>query len=280
MDLVSLGLIFHEKQEGQLCAQHALNCLLQGPYFTAVDLSSLGRELDERELEMMQADESLQQNSDYKKYLKDGSYNFDDSGFFSVQVMEKALEVWNLKLSPITSSENAEAREDPASQKAFILNFEQHWFCIRRFGSSRKRWYNLDSTKNQPTHVSEMYLSLLLKQFESDGYSVFVVNGDIPICDGDVAADECPSPQPGNYAMNTSGSEDDLAKAIAMSMAGTVEGQKSGFMDEYDADLERAILDSLPGNAASSSSSAAQEPPKELSADDLRRKRLEMFAKK
>lgn len=24
--------IFHERQDGALCAQHALNCLLQGPY--------------------------------------------------------------------------------------------------------------------------------------------------------------------------------------------------------------------------------------------------------
>ena len=35
--------VFHERQEGQLCAQHALNALLQGPYFTAVDLAEIAQ---------------------------------------------------------------------------------------------------------------------------------------------------------------------------------------------------------------------------------------------
>nr|ADD00649.1 ataxin 3 variant e [Homo sapiens] len=29
--------IFHEKQEGSLCAQHCLNNLLQGEYFSPVE---------------------------------------------------------------------------------------------------------------------------------------------------------------------------------------------------------------------------------------------------
>lgn len=39
----------------QLCGQHALNALLQGPYFSAVDLSDIGRGLDDREKELMLA---------------------------------------------------------------------------------------------------------------------------------------------------------------------------------------------------------------------------------
>jgi hypothetical protein len=31
--------VYHEKQDSSLCGQHALNTLLQGPYFTAVDLA-------------------------------------------------------------------------------------------------------------------------------------------------------------------------------------------------------------------------------------------------
>ena len=34
------------QQEGQLCAQHALNALLQQALFTAVDLASIARDLD------------------------------------------------------------------------------------------------------------------------------------------------------------------------------------------------------------------------------------------
>ena len=37
------------QQEGSLCAQHALNALLQGNYFTAIDLAELARQLDESE---------------------------------------------------------------------------------------------------------------------------------------------------------------------------------------------------------------------------------------
>ena len=32
-----------------MCAQHCLNALLQGPYYTAVDLAALARQLDEEE---------------------------------------------------------------------------------------------------------------------------------------------------------------------------------------------------------------------------------------
>ena len=45
--------VFHEKQYGSLCAQHAINALLQGPYFTAVELSQLAGQLDEEELQRM-----------------------------------------------------------------------------------------------------------------------------------------------------------------------------------------------------------------------------------
>lgn len=37
------------QQDGRLCAQHCLNATLQGPYFSAVDLSELAMKLDEDE---------------------------------------------------------------------------------------------------------------------------------------------------------------------------------------------------------------------------------------
>jgi hypothetical protein len=36
--------VYHEPQDASLCGVHALNTLLQGPYFTAVDLA--GKKLD------------------------------------------------------------------------------------------------------------------------------------------------------------------------------------------------------------------------------------------
>jgi ataxin-3 len=90
----------------------------------------------------------------------------------------------------------AHAKEDPAGQDAFILNLNEHWFTLRRFGKSRKRWYNLNSMKAHPTYVTETYLSVLLAQMESDGYSIFAVIGDLPDCEAELYAMTTPEPTP------------------------------------------------------------------------------------
>jgi ataxin-3 len=56
-------------------------------------------------------------------------------------------------------------------QRAFILNCEQHWFTLRRFGDSENLgpWFNLDSSLDRPEWVSETYLGVLLQQAEADG---------------------------------------------------------------------------------------------------------------
>ncbi|KAF8796909.1 Ataxin-3 like protein [Argiope bruennichi] len=60
--------IFHEKQEGSLCAQHCLNALLQAPYFTAVELATLARQIDEEERSQMA--EGGVQSEDYRKFIQ------------------------------------------------------------------------------------------------------------------------------------------------------------------------------------------------------------------
>ena len=49
----------------------------------------------------------------------------DDSGFFSVQVISKALSVWGLDLLPLNSSnpEAARAKNSPIAANAYICNF-------------------------------------------------------------------------------------------------------------------------------------------------------------
>lgn len=69
------------QQEGNLCAQHCLNALLQGPYFTAIDLAELASQLDQKEQHALGNFGSG--SGDIK------SQNMDDSGFFSVQVFEQ-----------------------------------------------------------------------------------------------------------------------------------------------------------------------------------------------
>ena len=66
---------FPLQQEGALCAQHCLNALLQGQFFTPVDLSNHAHALDAEERAHGAAAGANQ-----------ASANMDDTGFFSVQV--------------------------------------------------------------------------------------------------------------------------------------------------------------------------------------------------
>ncbi|XP_019839358.1 ataxin-3 isoform X9 [Bos indicus] len=121
--------IFHEKQEGSLCAQHCLNNLLQGEYFSPVELSSIAHQLDEEE--RMRMAEGGVTSEDYRTFLQQPSGNMDDSGFFSIQ------------------------------------------------------WFNLNSLLTGPELISDTYLALFLAQLQQEGYSIFVVKGDLPDCEAD-----------------------------------------------------------------------------------------------
>lgn len=70
-----MDLIFFERQQAALCAQHALNMLLQGDYFSASDLAEIARRLDQEENIVL--DPNLRNSR---------SVNMDDHGYFSVQV--------------------------------------------------------------------------------------------------------------------------------------------------------------------------------------------------
>ena len=61
------------------------------------------------------------------------------------------------------------------NQRAFILNCDQHWFTLRKFGDPESvgPWFNLDSSFERPEWVSETYLGALLQQSEADGNTTF-----------------------------------------------------------------------------------------------------------
>ncbi|KAL6261693.1 hypothetical protein P5V15_006782 [Pogonomyrmex californicus] len=171
--------IFHEKQEGYLCAQHCLNALLQGPYFNAVDLANFGHQMDEEERIRMA--ESGVDSEDYKLFLEQPSGNMDDSGYFSVQVISSALKVWGLELIPYNSTEPTAllAQNDPSRMRAYICNYKGHWFTIRKLGS---QWFNLNSMLSGPQLISDTYLTMYLAQLLQEGYSIFIVIGTLPQC--------------------------------------------------------------------------------------------------
>ncbi|XP_028828134.1 ataxin-3 isoform X2 [Denticeps clupeoides] len=172
--------IFHEKQEGSLCAQHCLNNLLQGEYFTPVDLSSIAHQLDEEE--RMRMAEGGVMSDEYRTFLQQPSGNMDDSGFFSIQVISNALRVWGLELMLFNSREYQRLMIDPINEKAFICNYKEHWFTVRKLG---QQWFNLNSLLTGPELISDTYLALFLAQLQQEGYSIFVIRGNLPDCEAE-----------------------------------------------------------------------------------------------
>ncbi|KAH7888678.1 Josephin-domain-containing protein [Phlebopus sp. FC_14] len=219
--------MYHEMQQpgSMLCAQHALNSLLQGNYFTVPDLSEIAHTLDLLE-------QSYNEDSRGR-----GSTNMDDTGFFSVQVLENALNVWGLRLARWRSEAMKPYQGNPHLQLAFILNQNQHWYTLRRFGHSAadSHWFNLDSMQPHPAWIGKMYLGMVLQQAEQEGYSVFVV---------------IPSDSSGPQGLPHSDA-DDLASTLpdpSMAAPSTSRGQaassETGLEDE-DMELQAALQASL-----------------------------------
>jgi len=173
-----MELIHHEVQQGQLCAQHCLNSLLQSAEFDAIQLGGIAAQLDEVERSRMAEGTA----EEYTRFLAEPSCNMDDSGFFSIQVILKALEIYGLRAEHWHHPSQAAARQNPCSKQAYICNLNQHWFTIRKIGL---QWFVIDSCKSGPELVSDTYLEVYLKQIELDGYTVFVVSGSLPECVAD-----------------------------------------------------------------------------------------------
>lgn len=107
-----------------------------------------------------------------------------DTGFFSIQVLQKALEVFDIELVPYASQHPSaqQARADPQSVQAYICNLREHWLTIRRFGT---QYFDLNSISTVPKLISNTYLSLYLAQLQQSGYSIFIINGILTPCTAD-----------------------------------------------------------------------------------------------
>uniref|UniRef100_A0A8C6IIF5 Ataxin-3 n=1 Tax=Mus spicilegus TaxID=10103 RepID=A0A8C6IIF5_MUSSI len=288
--------IFHEKQEGSLCAQHCLNNLLQGEYFSPVELSSIAHQLDEEE-RLRMAEGGLT-SEDYRTFLQQPSGNMDDSGFFSIQVISNALKVWGLELILFNSPEYQRLRIDPINERSFICNYKEHWFTVRKLG---KQWFNLNSLLTGPELISDTYLALFLAQLQQEGYSIFVVKGDLPDCEADqllqmIKVQQMHRPKLIGEelahlkeqsalkadlervleAADGSGifdeDEDDLQRALAIS-------RQEIDMEDEEADLRRAIQLSMQGSSRSMCEDSPQTSSPDLSSEELRRRREAYFEK-
>jgi hypothetical protein len=63
--LVMATYLYHEKQDSALCAVHSLNNLLQGQFFSAIELMDIALKLDREEKALM-----AELGNDTKDYLK------------------------------------------------------------------------------------------------------------------------------------------------------------------------------------------------------------------
>ncbi|KAF1396961.1 Ataxin-3, partial [Spheniscus humboldti] len=296
-------------QEGSLCAQHCLKKLLQGEYFSPVELSSIAQQLDEEE--RMRMAEGGVSSEEYRTFLQQQpSVNMDDSGFFSIQVISNALKVWGLELILFNSPEYQRLGIDPINEKSFICNYKEHWFTVRKLG---KQWFNLNSLLMGPELISDTYLALFLAQLQQEGYSIFVVKGDLPDCEADQLLQMIRVQQmqrPKLIGEETAQSRDqrlprsDTDQAIEVNHpfdgTGMLDEDEENFqralalsrqeidMEDEEADLRRAIQLSMQGSRRSEfSDSLPQNVPQSphtsqtdsLSSEELRKRRQAYFEK-
>ncbi|CAK7333557.1 unnamed protein product [Dovyalis caffra] len=171
------GMLYHEVQEAKLCAVHCVNSVLQGPFFSEFDLAALASDLDTKERQMMQEGAAAAAVAAAGDFLSAESHNVSLGGDFSIQVLQKALEVWDLQVIAFDSPVAEHAQIDPDLENAFICHLHDHWFCIRKVNGE---WYNFDSLYAAPQHLSKFYLAAYLDSLKNSGWSIFLVRGNFP----------------------------------------------------------------------------------------------------
>ncbi|CAF1626864.1 unnamed protein product [Didymodactylos carnosus] len=238
----------------------------------------------------------------------------DDTGYFSIQVLQRALKIVDIELISYNSQQRIaeQARQTPTNIQGYICNLHQHWLTIRRFGS---QYFDLNSMLTVPILISNTYLSLYLAQLQLNGYSIFIVNGVLPVCVADERLSRSPV-DPKRYnqltkrlnnskvVIQTSSShkltssmfdndDDNLTRAIEASI------QHNNVQDKILQEaLEKSFFDSQKGNiqnneltnqllleeaiAASLNnvSLTSQKQQEQLTVDALRSKRLQYYENK
>lgn len=99
-------------------------------------------------------------------------------GNFSIEVLRAALHSeYGLDLPNIRQEGVSDTVADVTNMEGFICNKQSHWFAIRLING---RFWNLNSTKEQPENISHFNLAKEIQSLQDDGYSVFVVPVGLP----------------------------------------------------------------------------------------------------
>uniref|UniRef100_A0A4X1SPU7 ubiquitinyl hydrolase 1 n=2 Tax=Sus scrofa TaxID=9823 RepID=A0A4X1SPU7_PIG len=217
---------------------------------------------------------------------------------FHEKVISNALKVWGLELILFNSPEYQRLRIDPINERSFICNYKEHWFTVRKLG---KQWFNLNSLLTGPELISDTYLALFLAQLQQEGYSIFVVKGDLPDCEADqllqmIRVQQMQRPKligeelaqlkeqrvqktdlervleanDGSGMLDED--EEDLQRALALS-------RQEIDMEDEEADLRRAIQLSMQGTSRNISQDIPQTSGTHLTSEELRKRREAYFEK-
>ncbi|KAI5060216.1 hypothetical protein GOP47_0024636 [Adiantum capillus-veneris] len=81
-------ILYHEVQESKLCGVHCVNTVLQGPFFSELDLAAMAAELDKKEMQMVMGSNSNAASSDYARLMGEDSCNVSLDGNFGIQVIQ------------------------------------------------------------------------------------------------------------------------------------------------------------------------------------------------
>ena len=105
-----------QDEETALCGQHAINNLLQGAYFTAIDLGAIGAKLDEQEQNLLSINEDEKLSTEIpnknnniftddqqQPQTRERKYsNVSMEGLFSVDVLITALKSIKIDALPLS----------------------------------------------------------------------------------------------------------------------------------------------------------------------------------
>lgn len=241
---MSSKFIYFEKQDIDfMSGQHALNMLFQKYIFNIGMLSEAASAVDAKERRLG---------------IQNTTQNVSDHGFFSIQVLQEVTKRRNIHLVDFSCPEFIEQAFDAVSSRAFLVNKNQHWFALRRFGPY---WFILNSLFEGPRYISNYNFSLYISQMASARIDIYHVIGNLPECNADRAVrDKLLYP--------------DLRVVREVDLTTVVESGK----DAGDV-VAKAVQLSIQEAEGEETEQSLEPPARPLTIEEIRQKRIERFGK-
>lgn len=112
-------------------------------------------------------------------FLVEQNNNVSLDGNFNIQVISKALETAAAGCRLVSTLSKSVQSRDITSFEAYICNHSHHWIGLRKVHGV---WYNLNSFNSDgPQIITDFYMSVLLDSIRENGYTIFVVEGVLPV---------------------------------------------------------------------------------------------------